>query len=139
MSIKGIVGWLGLNKPNKGIIIILSFIVLLNFIAFLYVLSNFCGAPSCPEPSTLSNLLGPIVTVTYSPFYFQNKLADTIVYEKVYIDENTHTVKVKYPNTIEYSIRGIFILIAMSFYLAVSYIFSCLIYKGYNKIKISNN
>ena len=144
--------WLGLNKPNKYKFIIAFILILLNFASFVYVLSVFlCVAPACsPQPSTLSNILLPVVTFTYSPFYFQNELADSILYKRTYLndntypvergdpiplDKNTYTTERKYSTSIEYTIRAIFILFALSIYLMVSYMVSCVIYKVYKNIK----
>ena len=90
---------------------------------------------SCPSGSALVIVLSPLVTFTYSSFYIQNELADSIVYKITYINENTYTAERKYPAPIEYTIRAIFILFALSIYLIVSYTVSCLIYKAYENIK----
>ena len=129
--------WSGLNKPNASKLIILLIVITLNFISFLYVLSNaLCvAAPSCFEPSTLNDILAPIVTITYYPFYIQNELADSIVYERIYINETTYTIEKKYSDPAEYGIRGVFILLALSVYLAVAYLFSCVLHNVYRKVK----
>ena len=136
MVLRKFFDWLGLNKPNKYKFIIAFIIILLNFASFVYVRSYvLCVAPSCPKESTLSSMLSPLVMFTYSPFYIQNELADSIVYKITYIDENTHTVERKYPTPVEYTIRAIFILFALSIYLIASHIVSCTFYKIYEKIK----
>ena len=129
--------WLGLNKPNKYKFIIAFIIILLNFTSFVYVFSYaLCMDDlSCPSRSALIIVLSPLVTFTYSPFFIQTELADSIVYETTYLNENTHTVKSKYPIPVEYTIRAIFVLFALSIYLIVCYIISCVIYKVYEKIK----
>ncbi|MBS3147792.1 hypothetical protein J4219_02825 [Candidatus Woesearchaeota archaeon] len=137
MALREKSGWSGLNKPNASKLIILLIVITLNFISFLYVLSNaLCvAAPSCFEPSALNDILAPIVTSTYYPFYIQNELADSIVYERIYTNETTHIIKRKYPVPVEYGIRGVFILLALSFYLTVAYLFSCTLHESYKKIK----
>ena len=123
-------------KPNKYKFIIAFIVILLNFASFVYVLSyGLCVAPSCPSESGLSRILSPFVEFTYSPFYIQNEISDSILYKITYINENTHTVERKYPTPIEYTIRAIFILFALSIYLIVCYVVSCIIYKIYEKIK----
>ena len=106
--------WLGLNKPNKYKFIIAFIIIILNFASFVYVFSYaICVAPSCPKASTLSNMLLPLVMFTYSPFYIQNELADSILYKRTIIaskirpdiNGNIPTVKSEYPITEGYTVE----------------------------------
>ena len=150
MMLRKFFDWFGLNKPNKYKFIITFIIILLNFASFVYVLSYaLCVAPSCPNASALSIMLSPLVMFTYSPFYIQKELADSILYKRNYLDntytregypipadKNTSTIERKYSIPIEYTIRAIFILFALSIYLMASYIVSCVIYKVYKNIKI---
>lgn len=126
--------WLGLNKLNKSRVIIALTIILLNFAAFVYVFSwAICMAPTCFEGNVLYKLLLPIVEFTYYPFYAQNELADSIVYERRYLNETTHVIEIKYPAAIEYAIRALFVLLALSIYLMGAYILSGVIYTVYKR------
>lgn len=133
-----LINWLGLKKPNKEKLIILLVIVVLTFIGFFYFISiALCDRvqPPCPTHSPLTKvLLAPSVWAAY-PFYVQGELADSLLFEREYIDEKTHVVHPKYPFAVQSLIQGIFILITLAFELAIAYILSCLIYKLYRKIK----
>ena len=137
MVLKKFSDWLGLNKPNKYKFIIAFALIVLNLASFFYVFSYaICtGPPSCPNPSTLSIMLAPLVVHTYDQFYIHNSLADSIVYKITYINENTHTVERKYSTPVEYTIRAIFILFVLFMYLIAYWVISCAIYKFYEKIK----
>ncbi|GEM_PF-2817699 len=130
--------WLGLNKPNKYKFIIAFIIILLNFASLVYVFSyGICVRPTCPKESALSIMLSPLVTFTYTPFFIQSEFADSIVYKRTYANDDNYyyTVERKYSALVEYTIRTIYFLFALSIYLMVSYIVSCVIYKAYEKMK----
>jgi len=139
MRLRRFSNWLGLNKPNRYKIILVIILLLLNVAAFYYILSLtfFCNsltAPSsCGIDGVVDNTISIIVDYTYAPLYYQNALADFIIYEKTYLDVGGYSVLSRYPDTVEYIIRGIFLLITLSIYLAIYYIFSCLIYKLFKK------
>jgi hypothetical protein len=104
--------------------------------AVAYVFSYaLCDGPSCGNPSLLSNMLAPVVGVTYYPFYIQNEVSDSLVYNHIYVDANTYTVERKYPAVVEWTIRTILFVLALSIYLIVCYIISCGIYTLYEKVK----
>jgi len=141
-----LINWLGLKKPNKEKFIILLVIVVLTFIGFLYFVSiALCARvqPPCPTHSPLTKvLLAPTLWAAY-PFYFQGEIADSLLLDHEYLDENdpaytgegTYVVHPKYPFAVQSLIQGIFISITLAFELAIAYILSCLIYKFYRKIK----
>ena len=123
-------------RPNRYKVIITSILIFLTFVSFMYVFSyGICDPPTCPVANPIILSVAYPLTYTYYPFYIQNDLADSIVYKITYINENTHTVESKYPMPVEYTIRGIFILLILSIYLILNYIAGCCLYNSFILIK----
>ena len=126
-------------KPNKYKLIITFILILLNFILVVYSFSyGICNVnplvPQCPS-NPLGHSITPLVDYTYYPFYIQNELADSILYKITYINGGAHTTEEKYPTIVNFIVRAIFILLALSIHLIFYYIIGCLIYILYAKIK----